>query len=69
MTREEIKAMLPIMQAFAEGKTLQYRVNEETNEWKDIDNPAFNDPPSEYRIKPEPTYRPFKDNEERWDEM
>ena len=47
MTREEIKIMLPIMQAFAEGKTLQYRVNRETNEWKDINNPAFNDAPSE----------------------
>ena len=69
MTREEIKAMLPIMQAFAEGKTLQYRVNEETNEWKDIDNPAFNDLPSEYRIKPEPKYRPFKSRDECWNEM
>ena len=61
--------MLPIMQAFAEGKTLQYRVNKENNEWKDIDNPTFNDAPSEYRIKPEPKYRPFKDNEECWGEM
>ena len=69
MTREYIKIMLPIMQAFAEGKTLQYRVNEENNEWKDIDNPSFNDVPSDYRIKPEPTYRPFKDKEECWNEM
>ena len=69
MTREEIKIMLPIMQAFAEGKTLQYRVNRETNEWKDINNPAFNDAPSEYRIKPEPKYRPFKNKEECWNEM
>ena len=57
------------MQAFAEGKTLQYRVNRENNEWKDIDNPTFNDAPSEYRIKSEPKYRPFKSNEECWDEM
>ena len=69
MTREYVKIMLPIMQAFAEGKTLQYRVNKENNEWKDIDNPTFNDAPSEYRIKPEPTYRPFKNNEECWGEM
>ena len=69
MTREEIKIMLPIMQAFAEGKTLQYRVNRETNEWKDINNPTFNDVPSEYRIKPEPTYRSFKTKEECWNEM
>lgn len=57
------------MKAFAEGKTLQYRVNEENNEWKDIDNPAFNDAPSEYRIKPEPKYRPFKNRDECWNEM
>ena len=69
MTREQAKELLPIIQAFAEGKTLQYRVNEENNEWKDINNPAFNDAPSEYRIKPEPKYRPFKNKEECWNEM
>ncbi len=69
MTREEAKELLPIIQAFAEGKTLQYRVNNENNEWKDINNPAFNDLSSEYRIKPEPKYRPFRTNEECWNEM
>lgn len=69
MTREYAKELLPIIQAFAEGKTLQYRVNNENNEWKDINNPAFNDLSSEYRIKPEPKYRPFKNKEECWNEM
>ena len=69
MTREYIKIMLPIMQAFAEGKTLQYRVNKENNEWRDINNPSFYDAPSEYRIKPEPKYRPFRTKEECWNEM
>ena len=69
MTREQAKELLPIIQAFAEGKTLQYRVNRENNEWKDIDDPTFNDVPSEYRIKSEPKYRPFKTNEECWNEM
>ena len=69
MTIEEAKELLPIIQAFAEGKTLQYRVNNENNEWKDINNPAFNDLSSEYRIKPEPTYRSFKTKEECWNEM
>ena len=69
MTREYIKIMMPIIKAFAEGKTLQYRVNKENNEWKDIDNPSFNDAPSEYRIKPKPKYRPFKSQEECWNEM
>ena len=69
MTREQAKELLPIIQAYAEGKTLQYRVNNENNEWKDINNPAFNDLSSEYRIKPEPTYRPFKSRDECWSEM
>ena len=34
MTREEAKELLPIIQAFAEGKVVQYRNN--SNEWLDI---------------------------------
>lgn len=30
---------------------------------------GFSDDTSKYRIKPEPTYRPFKDKEECWEEM
>lgn len=70
MTREEAKNMLPIIQAFAEGKTIQYR-NAEC-EWEDIPigvNLSFADAPSEYRIKPELKYRPFKSKEECWNEM
>ena len=66
MTREETKEMLPIIQAFAEGKTIQYRTEDG---WKDISNPKFNDFPNEYRIKPETNYRPFKSQEECWNEM
>ena len=32
MTREEAKEILPIIQAFAEGKTIEYR--EYDGEWK-----------------------------------
>ena len=70
MTREQAKNMLPIIQAFAEGKTIQYR-NAEC-EWEDIPigvNLSFADAPSEYRIKPEPKYRPFKSRDECWNEM
>lgn len=69
MTREEAKELLPIIQAFAEGKTLQYRTDEENNEWENIINPKFIDLPSNYRIKPEPKYRPFRTKEECWNEM
>ena len=66
MIREQAKELLPIIQAFAEGKTIQYKVK---GGWQDIDNPSFNDLPSEYRIKPEPKYRPFKSSDECWNEM
>lgn len=69
MTREEAKELLPIIQAFAEGKTLQYRVDEENNTWENIINPKFIGLPSNYRIKPEPKYRPFRTKEECWVEM
>ena len=70
MTRKEAKELLPIIQAYAEGKTIQYR-SEEFG-WEDVsieENLSFTDNLSEYRIKPEPTYRPFKTKEECWNEM
>jgi len=67
MTREEAKEMLPIIQAYAEGKTIQYRNIE--GEWEDIKVPSFDGFPSDYRIKPEPKYRPFQTKEECWNEM
>ena len=66
MTREEIKIMLPIMQAFAEGKTIQYNFNEG---WRDVNIENLLGDISKYRIKPEPKYRPFKNKEECWNEM
>lgn len=67
MTRENAKELLPIIQAFAEGKTIQVQ---EDIDWCYLGNDAdFNLNPSRYRIKPEPKYRPFKDAEECWQEM
>ena len=69
MTREEIKKMLPILQAFADGKTIESRcIKGDKSLWYDDDDPSF-DNDLEYRIKPEPRYRPFKDAEECWNEM
>ena len=70
MTKEEVKELLPIMQAFAEGDEIQYRNN--YNEWIDVktgEGLCFTRPSSCYRIKPEPNYRPFRDVEECWQEM
>lgn len=67
MDRNQAKKLLPIIQAYVEGKQIQHLYNE----WKDIDvldiDLAVN--PESYRIKPEPKYRPFKDAEECWREM
>ena len=67
MDRKEAAELLPIIKAFSEGKTLQIRQN--GSEWMDIETASFTGFPSEYRIKPESTYRPFKNAEECWQEM
>ena len=71
MTREEAKELLPIIQAFAEGKTIQVKITDNRwYDWKDkTDELNFNSGPQSYRIKPEPKYRPFKNQEECWNEM
>ncbi len=69
MTREEVKEMLPVLQAFAEGKTIESRcIKGDKSLWYDDEDPSF-DNDLEYRIKLEPNYRPFKDSEECWAEM
>ena len=65
MTREEARELLPIMQAFAAGKTIQVLANDT---WQDEEYPSFVEL-SLFRIKPEPKYRPFKTKEECWNEM
>ena len=70
MTREEAKELMPVIKAFAEGKEIQYRNS--FNEWIDIkknEGLSFIKTPLDYRIKPEPSYRPFKNQEECWNEM
>ena len=72
MTREQTKELLPIMQAFAEGKTIQYYYTTPTPHWEDVlpnQTVDFNSDASKYRIKPEPKYRPFKNQNECWEEM
>ena len=69
MTREEIKELLPIMQAWTDGKAIQFR-RKETVEWVDLyEDDLRVSPAYHYRIKPEPKYRPFKSQEECWTEM
>lgn len=69
----EIQRLFPILEAIKEGKTIQWN---DMGVWCDIngDDEGFVldtliGKPDGYRIKPEPTYRPFKDAEECWAEM
>ena len=69
MTREEAKEMLPIIQAYAEGKAIQIK---KEGDWLEVGKNTevyFSESQSDYRIKPEPKYRPFKTQEECWSEM
>lgn len=67
MTIEETKERIAVMQAYADGKQIQY-FEECTRRWEDITAPSWiRGIP--YRVKPEPKYRPFKDADECWQEM
>ena len=66
MTREEAKELLPIIQAYAEGKTIQFL---DGCKWLDVYETDFHESTYKYRIKPEPKYRQFKTKEECWNEM
>lgn len=66
MNRNQAKEMLPIIQAFAEGKGVETKTG---SGWISIENMSFAGSPECYRIKSETKYRPFKDAEECWAEM
>lgn len=67
MTVQEIREAAKVMEAYANGKKIQY-LNDD-NEWIDSPNPLFDWDNCVYRIKPEDTYRPFETKEECWNEM
>lgn len=75
MTREEAKVLLPIIQAFAEGKVIECRTKPSAiegtdvpNDWTEMKEIEFWNN-IEYRIKPEPKYRSFANAEECLAEM
>ena len=74
MTKEEAKYFYPILQAFAEGKTIECRTKPSSLKGSDTPNgwTAMKDfefwNNTEYRIKPAPKYRPFVNAEECWQE-
>lgn len=74
MDRNQAKEFYPILQAYAEGKAIECRTKPGAistsipNEWTEMKEIGFWNG-IEYRIKPDPKYRPFKDAEECWQEM
>lgn len=75
MNRHQAKEFYPILQAYAEGKVIESRTKPSTvkgtdvpNDWTEMKEIEFWNN-TEYRIKPESKYRPFKDTKECWQEM
>lgn len=75
MDRNQAKEFYPFLQAFAKGEAIECRTKPSAvkgtsvpNDWTEMKEIEFWNN-TEYRIKPEPKYRPFKDAEECWAEM
>ena len=67
--KEEVKSVMNIIQAFADGKTIQ-AIDPYDDEWCNQTKLNFEALfEGQYRIKPEQKYRSFKNAEERWNEM
>ena len=70
MNRKEAAELLPIIQAFAKGKDIEYRTKGFNENWKKVTQiPELSFKSFEYRIKPEPKFRPFANAEECCQEM
>lgn len=61
MNREEAKALLPVIQAYIDGRQMQ--ASYEDGPWEDIAEPSFNFHIAQYRPKPEPEWRAWKEAE------
>ena len=66
----KVSEQIDIMKAFEDGKTIEGKHYDET-EWKSleyVENYPFDFSYYEYRIKPEPKYRPYESVEEAFNE-
>lgn len=68
MNRKEAAELLPIIQAYAEGKEIEI-FDKTMKMWKTAMLPHFDCDSNIYRIKPGVKYRPFANVEECWTEM
>lgn len=73
MTKEKARKAAEVLMAYADGKEVEFKEFRDTK-WQTFKYNkdrflCFNFDKFDYRIKKEPTYRPFKDKEECWNEM
>lgn len=76
MNRKEVAELIPIIQAFLEGRTIERKTRSwefnkgwrDETQWEETEELICRDT-FVYRIKPEPKYRPFKNAEECLKEM
>ena len=82
MINKQIKQLVAVLQAYVNGKTIQYYDVDYSfkikhpgernfnNKWVDVDEDhIFRPDLYNYRVKPEPKCRPFRNAEECWQEM
>ena len=75
MDRNQAKEFYPFLQAFAEGRAIECRTKPSAvkgtyipNDWTEMKEIEFWNN-TEYRVKPEQKYSPFRDAKECWQEM
>lgn len=82
MSNKEVAKLIPVIQAFLEGKTIERKTRNwefnkgwcDATQWEETEELKLRDT-FVYRIKPEPepepkpSYRPFANAEECWNEM
>ena len=58
MTKEETKKAIEVMQAYVDGKQIQFKGFANNDyPWNDIDDPTWDLGELAYRVKPEPKLR------------
>ena len=72
MDRNEARKAAEVMLAYADGKEIEWSHQDGDGcwlKWVKADSPGFDWINNDYRIKPQPKYRPFNSAEECWQEM
>jgi hypothetical protein len=58
MNKETAHLYLPLVQALADGKTIEFQTTGDDEKWVEMINVSFGPSPHKYRIKPKPEPKP-----------